>query len=80
MESGTLVQLYENPDTGTKTGCVMVGLENNPSLLYDVPEGTFALVLADNENLNHLEDEEPVARIFWDGKLGYVQLSSCFAV
>lgn len=80
MESGTIVQLYESPDTNTKSGYVMVGLENDPSLLYDVPEGTFALMLENQEHAGHFDDEEPVARIFWDGKLGYVHLSSCFAI
>lgn len=80
METGTLVQLYEHAGVETKSGYVMVGLENDPSILYDVPEGTYALLVDDNENLGHFDDEEPVARILWEGKLGYVQLSSCFEV
>ena len=80
LETGTLVQLYENPGAGTKSGYVMVSLDHDPSLLYDVPEGTYALMLENQEDIGHFDDEEPVAKIFWDGKLGYVHLSSCFEI
>jgi len=80
LKTGTLVQLYENPDTETKMGYVMVSLDHDPSLLYDVPEGTYALMLDNPEDQGHFDDEEPVARIFWEGKLGYVHLSNCFEI
>lgn len=54
----------------------MVGLSSNPDVLYDVPDGTYALIVSEPESEN--DSLFPVAEVLIDGQRGYVQLARCF--
>lgn len=78
MTPGTLVQLYERAPVTGRSGYVMVGISNKPDMLYDVPDGTYAMIV--NEIIDEGVDVEPVAEVMIDGQVGYVQLSCCVEV
>lgn len=56
----------------------MVGISSKPDMLYDVPDGTYAMIV--NEIIDESADIEPVAEVMIDGQVGYVQLSCCVEV
>jgi hypothetical protein len=56
----------------------MVGMSSTPDVLYDVPDGTYAMIV--NELIDSSDDIEPVAEVMIDGQVGYVQLSCCIEV
>lgn len=76
MESGTLVQLFENTRKRSVPGAVLVSIENDQNTLCDVPNGTYALVLEADPNLDH----QDLIRILWDETVGYVQMEHCLEV
>jgi hypothetical protein len=78
LTPGTLIQLYENPIVTGRSGFVMVGMSSTPDVLYDVPDGTYAMIV--NELIDSSDDIEPVAEVMIDGQVGYVQLSCCIEV
>ena len=79
LQPGEIVCLYERTPGNAGTGTVLVGTTQDPAFLFDVPEGTRAL-LTRLPDLSDSDDEDPVVEIFVSGISGYVNLANCVAL
>ena len=76
MQPGEIVCLYDNMPGNTRNGSVLMSTTLDPSLLFDIPEGTRALLTRLPET-DFGSDEDLVAEVFVDGITGYVHFINC---